>query len=692
MQPSISVIMPVHNGAFTLDRALRSLQQQEFADWELVAVDDGSTDDTWNILQRWAAADSRIRIAHSAENRGVAAARNAAIETARADVLAFLDRDDEYYPDYLGNIRRLCDTSDVLVFGYDYVYEDGPANGRQPAWSPATVAQGLFLQNIVMPLGVAQQRQWWQKAGGFHEGCWQPDWDYWKRLVRAGARFTFPPLKSGRYHVRLTGTNRRPHVTPRQRAMFLDNWRQGKPMYGNRSLLAKPRKTGKIAFVSAHCAVDPTNGAATSTLDALQLLAQSGFDCQVFCCSHLDALEDVAIEDILDQYGARYHFRDATIGAYRGQFLFTAHGDVPVTLFRAAYSRPWAGNEEFEAFLAACDHFLKEQRPDVVWTYGGDPSAYAIQRLAKRLDIPVLFALHNFAYFDPAAFVATDYVIVFSEFSRQYYWDAMRLACQKFPLVIDPRRVCVAPVGNGLRAVPTPVPSTGWSLPVGEGTKSPHPNPLPEGEGTNIPNPLPKGEGTTRYLTFVNPEPRKGVFVFARIAEVLSQRRPDIPLLVVEGVAKKGLLPRLGIDFSRIANLRTMPTTPNPRDFYALTKVLLIPSLSEPAGMVAMEAMLNGIPVLAARRGGLPEIVGDAGFLFDLPSRCTLESNAAPTAEEVEPWVQTIMRLWDDAAFYADRSQAARQRGGLWCPDHLQPIYRAFFENLFVQPGPPLVP
>jgi hypothetical protein len=44
-------------------------------------------------------------------------------------------------------------------------------------------------------------------------------------------------------------------------------------------------------------------------------MAQLGFDCQVFCCSHLDALEDVAIEDILDQYGARYHFRDATIGA-----------------------------------------------------------------------------------------------------------------------------------------------------------------------------------------------------------------------------------------------------------------------------------------------------------------------------------------------------------------------------------------
>ncbi len=61
MQPLISVIMPVHNGGFTLDRAVRSVVAQEFADWEVVAVDDGSTDDTWKILQRWAAAADRLR-------------------------------------------------------------------------------------------------------------------------------------------------------------------------------------------------------------------------------------------------------------------------------------------------------------------------------------------------------------------------------------------------------------------------------------------------------------------------------------------------------------------------------------------------------------------------------------------------------------------------------------------------------
>ncbi len=159
MQPLISVIMPVHNGGFTLDRAVRSVVAQEFADWEVVAVDDGSTDDTWKILQRWAAAADRIRITRLEENRGVAGARNAAIEIARGDLVTFLDRDDEYYPDHLGHVRRLCEQTDVLVFGYDYVYEDGPGEGRLPAWAPATVAQELFLQNIVMPLLEQEQEQ-----------------------------------------------------------------------------------------------------------------------------------------------------------------------------------------------------------------------------------------------------------------------------------------------------------------------------------------------------------------------------------------------------------------------------------------------------------------------------------------------------------------------------------------------------
>ena len=193
-------------------------------------------------------------------------------------------------------------------------------------------------------------------------------------------------------------------------------------------------------------------------------------------------------------------------------------------------------------------------------------------------------------------------------------------------------------------------------------------------------------------MTFVNPEPRKGVHVFARIAEVLAGRRPDIPLLVVEGAARTSCLSRLGIDFGRLKNVTTMPNTPDPRKFYAVTKLLLMPSLMENAGCAAMEAMLNGIPVLASNRGGLPETIGDAAPTIDIPARYTPETHDLPTAEEVGPWVETIIRLWNDAADYERRSQAARERARQWHPDCLAPLYREFFGSLTHQPGPPLVP
>jgi glycosyltransferase involved in cell wall biosynthesis len=204
----------------------------------------------------------------------------------------------------------------------------------------------------------------------------------------------------------------------------------------------------------------------------------------------------------------------------------------------------------------------------------------------------------------------------------------------------------------------------------------------------------PSGEAlpvSRRHVTFVNPEPRKGIHVFARIAEVLSERRPDIPFLMVEGAARACLLTEIGIDLSRIRNLTVMPNTPDPRRFHAVTKLLLMPSLMENAGLVAMEAMLNGIPVLASNRGGLPETIGDAGFLFDIPAKYTPETLDIATADEVEPWIETIVRLWDDEGYYAEWSERARRRADRWRPERLAPAYREFFSHLCPQRGPPLL-
>ena len=100
--------------------------------------------------------------------------------------------------------------------------------------------------------------------------------------------------------------------------------------------------------------------------------------------------------------------------------------------------------DETRAFVAGCELFLRKHQPDVVWTYGSDLACRALHTLAKALDIPVLFALHNLAYHDPEAFSAVDQVFVPSEFARRHYWEKLGLACQLLPCVLDGKRVEVA--------------------------------------------------------------------------------------------------------------------------------------------------------------------------------------------------------------------------------------------------------
>ncbi len=102
--------------------------------------------------------------------------------------------------------------------------------------------------------------------------------------------------------------------------------------------------------------------------------------------------------------------------------------------------------------------------------------------------------------------------------------------------------------------------------------------------------------------------------------------------------------------------------------------------------------VVNGIPVLASSRGALPEIVGDAEFLFDIPARYTPTTKTVLSEEEVHSWVETIIRLWDDPTLYHKSSQAAEDRARIWHPEQLTPKYTKFFQSIFPQPGPPFVP
>ena len=106
-----------------------------------------------------------------------------------------------------------------------------------------------------------------------------------------------------------------------------------------------------------------------------------------------------------------------------------------------------------------------------------------------------------------------------------------------------------------------------------------------------------------------------------------------------------------------------MANTPDPRDFYRVSRAVLVPSLwRESLGRVPMEALANGIPVLASDRGALPETLGNAGFVFTIPGRYTAQSLVIPTGE-VAPWVSVLEKLWDDPEFEARHRCSGACRG-----------------------------
>ena len=101
--PVISVVMPLYNKRLYVRRAVESIQQQEFTEWELIIIDDGSTDGSTSEIPK---DDARIRVLEQ-ENAGPAAARNRALMETRGELITFLDADDFYYPHKLGEEVRL---------------------------------------------------------------------------------------------------------------------------------------------------------------------------------------------------------------------------------------------------------------------------------------------------------------------------------------------------------------------------------------------------------------------------------------------------------------------------------------------------------------------------------------------------------------------------------------------------------
>jgi glycosyltransferase involved in cell wall biosynthesis len=151
-------------------------------------------------------------------------------------------------------------------------------------------------------------------------------------------------------------------------------------------------------------------------------------------------------------------------------------------------------------------------------------------------------------------------------------------------------------------------------------------------------------ETTRENVTFINPVPQKGLDIAIKIARSC----PEIPFSFVESWTLPAqqrweLTERL----SELPNVTLLAPQTDMRKVYGRCKILLAPSVwEETYGMVATEAQISGIPVIASARGGLPESVGQGGILIDPDS-------------PIEVWVDAVQKLWGDDAYYAELSAAA---------------------------------
>jgi len=128
IQPAmVSIIMPAFNATLTLPHSLASVRQQNYPYWELLVIDDGSSDNTAAYTAEQARNDPRIKLIRQTSNQGVAAARNAGIAAAQGQYIAFLDADDLWLPNKLSRqITAMQENSATVSMTAYYRFNQAP--------------------------------------------------------------------------------------------------------------------------------------------------------------------------------------------------------------------------------------------------------------------------------------------------------------------------------------------------------------------------------------------------------------------------------------------------------------------------------------------------------------------------------------------------------------------------------------
>lgn len=386
----------------------------------------------------------------------------------------------------------------------------------------------------------------------------------------------------------------------------------------------------RVLLVLPQLPQDPAAGAPRSLTSISELLASSGF--QVRCLA-VTASESAATDAraVLHELGIKFSVQRRK----RPEILFERRG-ICFRLLDIGSLSVHRWQEVFNRnFDDAFDDELRTFNPDIVFTYGGTDADRRRFHRARNAGAKVVFGLRNEGFLTTFEWHRElDAILTPSRYLTDLYRDRI-----------------------GIESTPFATPMAADEV-VAEDR-----------------DPI--------FLTMVNPSFEKGVVVFARLAEELSKQRPDLPILVIESRASAGLLAGIGekggFDLRRHENIMFSPAVATPKDVYVPTRILVVPSLREAAGRVVAEALMNGIPPLVSNRGGLSEMAGDAGHVFAIPDSISVLDREPVAAEIIQPWVQTIIPLFDNDDLYRLECERAKKAAERFSPEVLLPQYKKYF-------------
>lgn len=199
LAPIVSIVLPTYNRAAVIGDAIESVLAQSFTRWELLIVDDGSSDDTKSVVARYAG-DERIRYS-SQEHLGCSAARNHGLRLARGELIAHLDSDNLWYPDFLLAAASALQTLAGVDLVYGVLVTDAHALEDSSLLHVPFNRERLLASNYIDLNTTVHRRSLYELHGGFDEKLHRlVDWDLVLRYTRERAALAIPVL-GARYRV-----------------------------------------------------------------------------------------------------------------------------------------------------------------------------------------------------------------------------------------------------------------------------------------------------------------------------------------------------------------------------------------------------------------------------------------------------------------------------------------------------------